>query len=235
MHPTGYSQLITQISALLLAALITIALSGCVNPAEDTPVSAPPPPAMDRSIKTFAWNCLITGYVVTDFRNTENAVWLFTQGKTQLLPRERSASGSKYTNGDYSFFSKGNEAILETPEGEDHCLKNQQASLLEDAKLRGVDFRGMGNEPGWIIEISGNQLYFETNYGTESYEFLLGGHASGSKPNSVVYKGEALGKSISVEISSGRCNDTMSDNVYESFVTVNFEDTTLNGCGQALH
>ena len=45
-------------------------------------------------------------------------------------------------------------------------------AIWEDAKLRGVDFRAVGNEPGWNLEISADgEMVFIGNYGQTEYKF----------------------------------------------------------------
>jgi len=45
--------------------------------------------------------------------------------------------------------------MLEAEEGiRLNCRNNRAMAICVDAKLRGVDFRAVGNEPGWNLEIS---------------------------------------------------------------------------------
>jgi len=221
----------------LLTPLIAPALllAGCAQPDPEPPPAPPPPATQSGPLKTFAWSCLTNGYVVTDYRQTEEAMWLFLPSNTVLLPREASASGAKYSNGDITFFSKGNEAILTTAEGDDHCVEKRRASILEDAKLRGVDYRGNGNEPGWVLEISGNRMDFVTNYGQDAYEFTISGHEREPDSSTVTYTSTALGKAIRVSIIGEPCNDTMADEVYETAVRIELDERVYQGCGQGLH
>lgn len=221
-----------------MAGLLAIAsLSSCGQPeqAEELPPAPPPPQERSNKLQTFAWNCLTNGYVVTDYRQADNAMWLFLPGSTTLLPRKAAASGAKYSNGEFTFWSNANEAILTTPEGDDHCVENRKASILEDAKLRGVDFRGFGNEPGWVLEISANQMVFITNYGEDSYEFTVTGHEMEPGSRVVTYTSSALGKDIAVKIIGDVCQDTMEDKAYETGVEVEFDGNTYKGCGLGLH
>lgn len=38
-----------------------------------------------------------------------------------------------------------------------HCKNNRAEAIWEDAKLRGVDFRAVGNEPGWHLELTAGE------------------------------------------------------------------------------
>ena len=46
------------------------------------------------------------------------------------------------------------------------CTEDRYESIWEDAKLSGVDFRAVGNEPGWVLEIRDSEsIRFEYDYG----------------------------------------------------------------------
>ena len=71
------------------------------------------------------------------------------------------------------FWSKGDEAMLEVGKKRHvHCKNNRAEAIWEDAKLRGVDFRAVGNEPGWHLELTaGEKVVFVGDYGTTRQEF----------------------------------------------------------------
>jgi len=228
----------------LLISVLATGLTGCDN--NELP-PAPEPPELsqdsdpdeqarsDDPLKTFAYDCVINGYVVIDYRNTANAAWIFLPGKTVQLPKAKSASGVKYDNGEISFFSKGSEAKLMTAEGEDHCIVNRKASIYEDAKLRGVDYRATGNEPGWVLEITGSSMNYLANYGTEKYQFEISGHEREPGSRNVVYSSNSGGNRISVKILGETCTDSMSGERFETAVELSFNDTSYKGCGRGLH
>ena len=87
-------------------------------------------------------------------RHDPKGIYLFLPGRTLLLPETPSASGAKYSDGKAVFWSKGEEALLEV-DGTTYkaCKNNRKRAVWEDAKLNGVDFRAVGNEPGWYLEI----------------------------------------------------------------------------------
>ena len=52
------------------------------------------------------------------------------------------------------FWTEGDSARFERLPGSTvDCREIRSLSLLEDARVRGVTFRGVGNEPGWRLEI----------------------------------------------------------------------------------
>mgnify|MGYP003654375749 FL=1 len=97
----------------------------------------------------------------------EMAVWL--PDRYTVLSQVRSASGTLYEEGDIAFWSKGDDAILTVvDQSYMNCQLQPRRVPWEDARRRGVDFRGVGNEPGWHVEIqAGRQILFVSGYGSE--------------------------------------------------------------------
>ena len=164
-------------------------------------------------------------------------VWLFLPLATVSLPHVEAASGAKYTDGSTLFWSKGETALLERDGHErTECRNNRSKAIWEDAKLRGADFRAIGNEPGWNLELSRSYgIVFVTNYGSDRFTFALPEPVSDPKAGTTVYIVSADGHKLSILLATGPCMDTMSDEEYETKVKVTFDGTELNGCGRPLH
>lgn len=101
------------------------------------------------------------------------------------------------------------------------------------AKLRGVAFRAIGQEPGWLLEIThGTEILLVIDYGQNrnSYPYV----------DPVVYQEERRtqyvleGYGIIVEIKGQRCTDIMSGEEFEVSVSIIMTDRQLEGCGRAL-
>lgn len=101
------------------------------------------------------------------------------------------------------------------------------------AKLRGVAFRAIGQEPGWLLEIKdAEEILLITDYGSnrvtmpyvEPVEFKL---ERRTRFEVDVYN-------TTVEIRGERCTDTMSGEKFEVSVTIFQPDRELHGCGRAL-
>ncbi len=143
--------------------------------------------------------------VVVEYRGMEE-VFLFLPDTTLTLPHVRSASGAKFSEGAITFWSRGEEASLERDGQTVKCVMNRRASIIEDAKLSGMDFWATGNEPGWTLEI-------------------------GSETSVLVMDGRAL----VIELTGEECFDSMSGERFETTVTLKFGGRSYPGCGQALH
>ena len=105
--------------------------------------------------------------------------------------------------------------------------------VWHQAKLRGVAFRAIGQEPGWLLEITtGEEILLVTNYGEDraAYPYV----------EPVVFHGERRTEyrlpeyDTIIEIRSEPCADSMSGEQFAASVTVSRADAKLAGCGQAL-
>lgn len=105
--------------------------------------------------------------------------------------------------------------------------------VWDRAKLRGVAFRAIGQEPGWLLEITnGREILFVTNYGENrtSYPYV----------EPVVFQEERRTEyrlpeyDTIVEIRGEPCMDTMSGERFAVSVSIIQSDGRLDGCGRAL-
>jgi membrane-bound inhibitor of C-type lysozyme len=165
----------------------------------------------------------------------ELAVWLPPRFERPYLVLEqvRAASGAKYEGDGVLVWIKGTASML-TVDGEDirDCREDRYASIWEHAKLSGVDFRGVGNEPGWVLEIrDAESIRFLYDYGQ--------GELDESIPEPEVDRANRrtryVTESFEVTLEGVICQDTMADHSYETRVTVILGDREFHGCGRALH
>ena len=108
------------------------------------------------------------------------------------------------------------------------------SSVWHKAKLRGVAFRAVGQEPGWLLEISdGAEILLVLDYGEnrKSYPWV----------EPIVYQEERMTRYIIdegdliIEIRGQHCQDVMSGEQFEVSVTIIMPDRRLAGCGRALY
>jgi uncharacterized membrane protein len=160
------------------------------------------------------------------------ALWL--EDRYVDLSQVPSASGTLYEKGDVSFWSKGNEAMLTVAEQiYQNCHLVPERVPWEDARRRGVDFRAVGNEPGWYLEIqSGRQLLLVGDYGSQRVMVPDAGEERVGPAR--VYHGAAGVYDLRVEIVDEPCADTMSGETFPSRVEVTLNSTAYHGCGQTL-
>jgi membrane-bound inhibitor of C-type lysozyme len=163
--------------------------------------------------------------------------WLFLPKKTVPLPHVPSASGAKYRDGQITFWSKGDDAFIEDDqEIHRNCRNNRAKAIWEHAKLGGVDFRAVGNEPGWYLELKrgGNSL-FVTDYGQRRYEFATPAPMIDQQGRVATYRVQANEHELTIVLKGQRCRDTMSGEPFETTATVILDHREYQGCGRPLH
>ena len=214
--------------------LCNIVLYGCAHTPPDNTAQTETP-AAETQARTFVYECPDEFSFVA--RTETGRVWLFLPGKTIDLPHVPSASGAKYSNGSDTFWSKADEAFIETGDGKhDGCRNNRARAIWEHAKLNGVDFRALGNEPGWYMEISNKQdILLVTDYGQQTYRFPSSVIKSEPNDRTSIYSASSNGSVIEVVIKGDPCRDSMSGEAFSATVSVLINNKKYHGCGRALH
>lgn len=163
--------------------------------------------------------------------------WLFLPGQTVKLPHVVSGSGARYSDDSVMFWSKGEEALLEVGSTSyRHCKSNRSEAIWEAAKLDGVDFRAVGNEPGWHLEVrEGQKIVFVTDYGKKRYDFMSAAPQTDQGTRTAVYRSLENVTPFTVTLKGEPCTDTMSGEKFATTVVVRGPDNTYRGCGRALH
>lgn len=162
--------------------------------------------------------------------------WLFLASGSTSLPHVPAASGAKFSDGTVTYWSKGESAMFERPDHQrTECTNNRRKAIWEDARLRGADFRAVGNEPGWNLEISReNGIEFVNNYGSERYTFPMVEPVSDQASRTTIYQTKEGSHELEIVLEGKACADTMSGEQLETSVTIRFDGTSLNGCGRSL-
>ena len=185
--------------------------------------------------RTFVFECP-NGYEFTA-RIEGQTAWLFLPGQTVSLPQVPSASGAQYSHGRITFWNKGDEARLEI--GEDShqkCVNNRARAIWEHAKLNGVDFRAVGNEPGWHLELKrGGKILLVTDYGQSRYVFDTPRPQEDRETGITTYRVQNQEQDLEIQLQIRPCRDSMSGELFETTVTVKLDGRTFQGCGRALH
>ncbi len=163
----------------------------------------------------------------------EMALWL--PDRHVILSQVRNASGTLYQEGEVSFWSKGEEAML-TVGGQDHknCHLRPDRAVWEDARRRGVNFRGVGTDPDWSLEVrTGQQLLLTFGNGTQS--ILVPEQLNHREPKARVYAGATATHDLRIEILELPCFDAPSGNTFANTVVVMLNGRAYQGCGQNLY
>ena len=160
---------------------------------------------------------------------SDAGVWLFLPERTVQVLKRRDA----YAVGDVLYRPTGEDATLTVGKKRYSCHNDRVAAKFERAKFRGVAFRAIGNEPGWVLEIiPDREVRFITHLGTLTTYFKIEQHYE--MHNSTEYKLRSKNNLLYLRIEKRRCFDTMSGREYESSVYLNFDGNELRGCGKGL-
>jgi len=155
--------------------------------------------------------------------------------RTLVLPRAQSASGARYADGETAFWSKGREArlVLEA-RIRSGCRGVAAADAWEAAALRGVDFRALGQEPGWQVEVvRGQWLRFVGDYG-ERKLLVRDPVRVEAADGSVVHRGRAGDRRVRLRVIEQRCTDPMNGQRFALTAVISVDGREYRGCGRRL-
>lgn len=96
-----------------------------------------------------------------------------------------------------------------------------------------ASFRAVGNEPGWLLEITaGAELVLKYDYGQSEVRAATPEPVTNPHSGARTYRAAPDGHQLVVEITQDPCSDTMSGEAFPATVTVKLDDRTLQGCGR---
>ena len=227
--------------ACLPALTILLMLGACRPAGETSPASAPAaapapvaepaaPAAAQPIVAAFRCGDLLLG---ATFDNVAGDVTLSINGSRRRLPQAPSASGARYADAaGNEFWNKGDGATL-TLDGASHeCSRTDQVSPWDAARARGVVFRAVGNEPGWLVEVEGGDapvLRAQLDMGARTVE------AAPVARSAEGFSGAAAdGTAIVLKATADGCVDGMSGQSFPASVELAVGGERFRGCGAFL-
>ncbi|HEY9036792.1 MAG TPA: YbaY family lipoprotein [Pseudomonadales bacterium] len=181
--------------------------------------------------RTLVFECQDADFVV---RTGAGEVALWLGDDYSVLSQVPSASGHQYQEGAITLWMKGDEATLKTPDITVRgCRNNAQRAIWEGAKLRGVDFRATGNEPGWALEIDneGNITLLMENGQTRVSAPTPPANKQGTRTQ---YTATDNAHTLQATLEQKRCIDSMAEIIYGTSVIILIDGNTYQGCGNWL-
>ena len=214
---------------------VVILITACLNATTPDKSTNSQPATRKQAPKTFVYECSNAFNFVA--RIDDDTAWLFLPTGTVSLPREHADIGTRFSDNQILFWIRADKTLLEYNGTTYHnCINNRKAAIWEHAKLKGVDFRAVGNEPGWYLEIrNGDKILFISEYGASRYDFVAPEPSTDQQRRMTIYQTEAGANHLTVVIEGRQCRDTMSGEYFETAVTVNLDQKEYRGCGRALH
>jgi uncharacterized membrane protein len=148
-----------------------------------------------------------------------------------ILQPTPSPSGRLFANGDVAFLLRSPEATLDWYGEAIAC--QELPDPWKNAGRSGIDFRAVGQEPGWFVEIDDEHL-IHLVYDYAERELTTSAPSKTIESDRTIFTGEAGDRVVTVEIREKPCSDVMSGEPYPFTVTVTVDDRTLDGCGRMV-
>lgn len=218
-------------NGVVACALGALALSAC-DP-EPAATDGEPDAAVPGAATTFVYVCP-DGFRFTADTRGDSAIVELPESQLRL-PQAEAASGARYEGGSDLFWSHGTEAMLASG-GEEHqgCQGTAASDRPDEARLWGADFYGIGQEPGWIVEVNSEEwIRYLGDYGvtrlfwTSPAEVVAG--------DTLEYVAQSNGgPMIRVVVFGAPCQDAMSGQPYPYSVNLRIDGRLLTGCGMAV-
>ena len=123
---------------------------------------------------------------------------------------------------------------LTAASGAQLLFRRQEAASLQDARTRGVDFRAVGQEPGWVVEVKeGEQITAVLDYGATSL-MMPTPAAETAEDGTVTYDASTDTDHLVLSVRRKICVDPMSGESHPSTVQLMVNDKPYQGCGDWL-
>ncbi len=108
------------------------------------------------------------------------------------------------------------------------------APSWEHARAAGVDFRGIGQEPGWLLDVyTQNYIVLDWDYGEKREIFPLP-EPTYPVQGATRYEARTEAHALTITIRRFPCQDTMSGEAFPATVELDIDGRTLEGCGRSV-
>lgn len=164
---------------------------------------------------------------------------LYLEDRLVRLSPAVSDSGARFSdaNNEFWVYSASAATLILDGGAPSTCTGTDSPSPWEAARRRGMAFRALGTEPGWVVEVeSGDRpaLRATLDYGERTESFATTEPLEGAEG----FRGRREGLIFELALTRERCSDGMSDIVYPVAVRLvlveNAGRRELRGCGRFL-
>lgn len=208
----------------------TLVLGGCAaGGVMEAEQSSSPAPALEN---TWVYQC-DDGYRFSA-RVLDAAAIVDIGVRELMLQRSEAGSGARYVMGPNEFWANGDSASF-VVYGEEHegCAGTAAADPWSRARLMDFDFRAVGQEPGWTLEIrEGSDLRFSGAYGTQ--RIITEAPTPEPVGDATRYQVETGGVNLQIDVRAEPCTDSMSGERFSHSVRVAVNGRPMTGCGREL-
>lgn len=201
---------------------------------QDSPPASPSPQAQPSTAgATMHWQC---GELLVDADAEGDALRLHFSGRELLLPHVESLAGKRHADAAGNEFMRQGDGAILILAGEEQrdCSPGDRASPWTDAAARGIAYRAVGSEPGWLVEVGGGddpRLHAVLDYGERTLDIPRATGIS-STPG---YGGKlADGTDVVLRTRREPCRDGMSGEAFETSAELAVGAKVYRGCGAYL-
>jgi uncharacterized membrane protein len=173
-------------------------------------------------------------FTLTRPPDAAGSIEMALDGSRRRMLQVRSASGTRYADGPVSVLTRSYEATLERHGRTYQCREDRQRSIDEDARVRGVDFRAVGHDPGWTLEVLAERLEFLGGYELAMVSTPRPASRPAPATGETVYSAATEAHRIVVYVRESECLDVPSGRLFEARVEVELNGTAYRGCGQSV-
>lgn len=203
-----------------------LALAACAAPDAPRADAGPTEAVLERSF----YVCPDDVVFSVDFLGDAARVHLVD--RVVRLPRD-PADGSRYADDALELRVEDGAARLSDRDDGIRCHAEGSGEVWRDAVRRGVVFRAMGQEPGWLVEVDGGgRMVVLLDYGTERIEVPAPAPARTDRGEE--YRSRTADHTIRLVIEDRPCRDTMSGEPFPATVTLDVDSRSYEGCGIRL-
>jgi putative lipoprotein len=184
------------------------------------------------SFEAYAYVCDGREIVV---RPGDGELTLILADRSIVMPQVEAASGAKYGDDNNGFWGKGIDSALLTLDGEDTpCTLDRRETPWVDARARGALFRGLGQEPGWHLEIHPERIVMVYQYGERRVVVPNPGAVADLDKQERRWQATTEEHELLVVIEDRACTDVMSGEVFPAKITATLDTRDYTGCGRDL-
>ena len=207
-------------------------LAGCgssASPPQETATPAKEPAAPSKAPIVARFDCDTLALTATF--HDDRVVIEVPEQRPLTLPHAVAASGAQYSDGTNTFWNKGREATFERHGRTEMCRERREP--WQEAADRGVDFRAVGQEPGWFLEID-NEKQIRVVYDYAEHQLVAPVRSPATKGRTVFYDMMVDSQRVLITIEEMPCSDAMSGEAFPRSVAVTIGTRTLRGCGRDI-
>lgn len=159
------------------------------------------------------------------------------------LAIDTAASGARYRGqdsvGTVTFWEHQGEATLTgTGLPTRTCRAEAAASPWDEARLLGAEYRAVGQEPGWTVEVDEERrIQFVGDYGSTRVATPAPPPATetaAAGANRVTYTARTAAHTLVLEVVRQACRDDMSGEAFPTTAVLRLDGREYRGCGRWL-